>query len=554
MWLVERSTQAIIGDTSTGDPINIFCQFFVAPTDRRNAEIKLCLKKNVDNPDVTRIYLLNEREYTDAELGVTSYKIVQVNLGRRLKFSDVFAYIANTGIIGYNVIVNSDIFVDETIGRLRYSDIHVAKKMFALLRYDWENDTAAIYGPRMDSQDTWIVHSNHNPTEKARKVFTFEFGKPGCDNKMTFLMKILGFEVINDPMTIKTFHVHSSQERTYTVSERILSPYSLIIPYGYEAKDISPQEFLGLNISTVVNYTRNFTRITFDDNRVLHDYIKGNLDRREPFIIPRIAGIENDVAVFTKLYNDGRIKPVDFRTLCERTIGKMKNNAGIHITSHESLLNYSKRYLRAFEHAEVYAGWESHGGVYKYYKQSIDYIMETYQKRVFYAPVFDVFNYIHSLPWTFALRGKRILIISAFEDTIREVLPHHDKIFGVNLFPECHITTMRPPQTQGAEESRDVEVELAEFCKRLDTIKDTYDVALVSCGGYGNLVCDHIYQSGRSAVYVGGVLQMYFGILGSRWLKDCPDIVRMYLNEYWRRPKDSEKPLNFKAVENACYW
>lgn len=552
MLLVEHSAKAIIGDTSTGNPINIFCQFFIAATDSRNAEIKLCLKKNVDNLYVTRIYLLNEREYTDAELGVTSDKIIQVNLGRRLKFSDVFAYIADTGIVGYNVIVNSDIFVDETIGRLRYSDIHVAKKMFALLRYDWENDTAAIFGPRMDSQDTWIIHSNHNPNEKARKVFTFEFGKPGCDNKMTFLMKILGFEVINDPTTIKTFHVHSSGERTYTIQDRILPPYCLVAPYGYNTKDIP--SILGVNITEVSAFTKNFTQITFDDNRVLHDYVKGKLDKAEPFVIPRIAGIENDVAVFTKLYNDGRIKPFDYRNLCERTIGKMKNNAGIQITSHESLRNYSTRYLRAFEHAEVYAGWESHGGVYRYYKQSIDYVMETYQKQICYAPAFDVFNYIHSLPWTFALRGKRVLIISAFEETIREVLPHHDKIFGINLFPECHITTMRPPQTQGAEESRDVEVELAEFCKRLDTIQDTYDVALVSCGGYGNLVCDHIYQSGRSAVYVGGVLQMYFGILGSRWLKDCPDIVRMYLNEYWKRPKDSEKPLNFKAVENACYW
>ena len=113
---------------------------------------------------------------------------------------------------------------------------------------------------------------------------------------------------------------------------------------------------------------------------------------------------------------------------------------------------------------------------------------------------------------------------------------------------------MRPPQTQGVEESRDFEVELTEFCARLDAIKDTYDVALVSCGGYGNLVCDHIYQSGRSAVYVGGVLQMYFGILGSRWLKNCPDIVRMYLNEHWKRPKNSEKPKNYKGVEGACYW
>ena len=36
---------------------------------------------------------------------------------------------------------------------------------------------------------------------------------------------------------------------------------------------------------------------------------------------------------------------------------------------------------------------------------------------------------------------------------------------------------------------------------------------------------------GKPAIYVGGVLQMYFGILGQRWVRERPDILRMYLNE-----------------------
>jgi hypothetical protein len=426
--------------------------------------------------------------------------------------------------------------------------------MYALLRYEWDNDTATIFGPRMDSQDTWIIHSNHTPNEKGRKVFTFEFGKPGCDNKLTFLMKILGFEVINDPTTIKTYHVHASQERTYTIKERVTSPYCLVIPYGYEPKDINPQGFLGVNISTVVDYTRNFTRVMFDDNRVLHDYIKGCLDRREPFIIPRIAGVENNLSIFSKCSRTGQVSSETYLAYVHKVKMIMKNNAGIYLTTLDSVSRYADRYLKAFEHSDMYSGWECHGEVYRVIAQSHNIIERLFPRTMFFAAVLDVFNYIHSLPWTWALRGKRVLIVSAFEETIREILPHREKIYGVDLFPDCQIVTIRPPQTQGSEESRDFEEELNDFCKRLDAIKDTYDVALVSCGGYGNLVCDHIYQSGRSAVYVGGVLQMYFGILGSRWLQNCPDIVRMYLNEYWKRPKDSEKPKNFKNVEGACYW
>ena len=47
---------------------------------------------------------------------------------------------------------------------------------------------------------------------------------------------------------------------------------------------------------------------------------------------------------------------------------------------------------------------------------------------------------------------------------------------------------------------------------------------------------------------------MYFGLLGSRWLKERPDIVRLYLNSYWSRPKESEKPKNHGNIEGSCYW
>jgi hypothetical protein len=51
-------------------------------------------------------------------------------------------------------------------------------------------------------------------------------------------------------------------------------------------------------------------------------------------------------------------------------------------------------------------------------------------------------------------------------------------------------------------------------------VKDTYDVALVSAGVRQSNMRPYI-QSGNSAMYVGGVLQMLFGVLGARWLKDA---------------------------------
>ena len=59
--------------------------------------------------------LLNEKIYTNKEMGVTSDKIEQVDLGHRFSFKDVFDYITTTKLKGYIIFGNADIFVDETI-------------------------------------------------------------------------------------------------------------------------------------------------------------------------------------------------------------------------------------------------------------------------------------------------------------------------------------------------------------------------------------------------------------------------------------------------------
>ena len=185
--------------------IHIFTQFFIHPTSaQRNVELRECLKKNIENPHITKIHLINERTYSAAELGTVSLdKILQtVSTGKRLKFQDVFAYIRVNEITGFLVITNSDIFFDDTLDNLGMSDIQDVphKKMFAQLRYEYYpqycESQAPIFGPRFDSQDTWIFHSNNMIKESQERAFNYEFGKPGCDNKFAYLVAILGYEII----------------------------------------------------------------------------------------------------------------------------------------------------------------------------------------------------------------------------------------------------------------------------------------------------------------------------------------------------------------------
>jgi hypothetical protein len=367
-------------------------------------------------------------------------------------------------------------------------------------------------------------------------------------------LNILGYKTINDFYFIKTYHYHKETKRDYGIKDVISEPWGVIIPAGVNIFELPV--CLGIDLQKISQYTRCFQDVCFEDNATLFDYIQKKVSTNTPFIIPRVCGIENNIALLgSQIKNINQI-PQNIQEYIQQIIPAMKNNAGIRLTTMNSVISYSNMYLKAFDNCEMFAGWEVQGKYINHIQQSYNMILNrySYNRKIVWAFNFDIFHYIHSQPFTQALRGKRILIVSPFEESIKEKIPIREKIYGIDLFPDCVITTIKPPQTQAGENSREFDIELALFCNRLDAIKDTYDVALVSCGGYGNLVCNHIYESGRSAIYVGGVLQMYFGILGNRWLKERPDVVRLYLNEYWSRPKITERPKNCENVEGGCYW
>ena len=217
------------------DKINIFSQFFIHSNKERYDEIIFCLLQNVQNPHIDKIYLLNERIYTVDELGgIVSDKIIQVNINNRLTYKDVFNYVDINNINGFFCIINSDIFFDETIKQLHLTNLSEEKCMFAQLRFEYDNNTQKSFmvDPLNNcSQDTWIFHANFiKDIVNKLEEFNILLGKLGCDNKILFLLNLLGFKIINYPELIKTYHYHTSQIRDYTELERIPRPYVFINP------------------------------------------------------------------------------------------------------------------------------------------------------------------------------------------------------------------------------------------------------------------------------------------------------------------------------------
>jgi hypothetical protein len=231
-----HSNPSVLVEKPTDDPIHVIYQFFLSDSEARVAEIQKTLRLIIENKHIDKVHLLNERIYTDEELGLSepSNKIIQTNIGSRLTFQNCFSYLRENNVLGYQVIINSDICFDDTISNLKKTDIHLRQKMYALMRFEYNEEDiqkSNLFEYSSCCQDTWIFHSNFPIPIDKEEDFNFYFGRQGCDNRTLYLVHKFGYEIINDPYFVKTYHIHKTNGRTYGEYNRIPSPYVFVFPY-----------------------------------------------------------------------------------------------------------------------------------------------------------------------------------------------------------------------------------------------------------------------------------------------------------------------------------
>ena len=86
MKIIQISKSIKLSNVRCSDEIHLFTQFFIPSTVHRMNELKQCLNRNVNNPEIYQIHLLSERIYSSHELGISSNKIIQTFIGKRLTF------------------------------------------------------------------------------------------------------------------------------------------------------------------------------------------------------------------------------------------------------------------------------------------------------------------------------------------------------------------------------------------------------------------------------------------------------------------------------------
>jgi hypothetical protein len=215
----------------------LFLQYYIPSSKKRLLEIKECLKRNCASPYVDRIVLLNEKDYSGEWATFPgAEKIQQVVIKTRLTYADVLRYVNNHVPLGvYVMLCNADIYMGKSV--LDLWKINMEDRLLALLRWDdfgTGPDKAAIFGPRADSQDTWIFLSD---SVKHRmwdyKSFQFQLGQAGCDNAFAGWMLRQRFLLSNPALSFQTFHLHNSGVRTYKQADAIKADIYLNIAPTY---------------------------------------------------------------------------------------------------------------------------------------------------------------------------------------------------------------------------------------------------------------------------------------------------------------------------------
>lgn len=273
------------------------------------------------------------------------------------------------------------------------------------------------------------------------------------------------------------------------------------------------------------------------------------IENKKPFLISRLSDNATKLSIYFDIYK--KIHP-QYKQLA-------KTHDGIYSNNNSELEIYGKFYLKALKNSTKIACFP------KLCCDTQNYIIKKNKinkNSILHNRILEPFYLLNEnkeeIIWTHLLKDKKILIISPFVNSFKKQINSNFNFFGEKsneriwhkdqkfVFYKAYNTLYNNHPHKNWFET---------FMTMVNDIKKLeFDIALLSCGGYGLPLCNFIYEKmNKSAIYMGGSLQLLFGVYGKRWEKH--DIIgKLIKNGNWIRPSQEEKPKNYEKVEGGCYW
>jgi hypothetical protein len=206
--------------------LNLIIEYFQSRNHTRNGEYLYCLHENIGIDKIDNIYIFVEE---GSDLNFDSPKIKKIITKERPTYQNLFEYCNENMKDEICIVSNADIIFDDTLRF--FNSVNMDKQFYGLSR--WETSTRDGKNWEIEpydnsaSQDCWVFKT---PVATSDKM-NYTMGKPGCDNKIFYHMRELGYTCRNPGKKVITIHFHISNFRTYDFNaDRVPGPYLLVAP------------------------------------------------------------------------------------------------------------------------------------------------------------------------------------------------------------------------------------------------------------------------------------------------------------------------------------
>lgn len=282
---------------------------------------------------------------------------------------------------------------------------------------------------------------------------------------------------------------------------------------------------------------RQFAPQPLDDSKGTKKVIE-LLNSEAPCMISRYGSTELQTLTYMKFH------PF-LLPLKGRTYYNIQYMSGFFPVTFQNLKKFYKRFKEDAKQIDVLLVWRFEELFFKGWLKHTTRVKKNTVDR-FYLP---------ETPWTSALKGKKVLVVHPFTESIESQYKEKRELLFENpsVLPEfASLTTIKAVQSVGG-----TPVGFDTWFNALKYMEDEidkvdYDVCIIGCGAYGMPLAAHVKRMGKKAVHLGGVTQILFGIKG-RVYENSP-VTSKYINEHFVYPNDNETIKNAKLVEGGCYW
>lgn len=277
-----------------------------------------------------------------------------------------------------------------------------------------------------------------------------------------------------------------------------------------------------------------------DTNRLIYNALLSDA----PFMAARFGNTE--LSVMTSILKN-RIcgQSIENTMRLEKWFERLYTGAGFFPNDIRLAPRFTDLMLDACKQIDLHAIW---------HRPMEDYVVTEYLPQADLTYLTWLEPWYSKQPWTAALKGKKVLVIHPFEQSILEQYQKRKVLFpGKEILPEFQLKTLKAVQTSaGAIDER-----FGDWFEALDymtqeALNVDFDVAIIGCGAYGLPLAARLKAEGKKAIHLGGVTQILFGIKGRRWVES--PTAKIPFNENWVYPKTEETPMNASEVEVGCYW